>query len=245
MKIKVINPNTTQSMTDKIRAAAEAVAAPATSIVAASPSMGPASIEGHYDEAISVLGVLDEVRRGEDDGCAGYVIACFGDPGLLAAREVARGPVVGIAEAAMHAATFVANQFSIVTTLDRTRDIARRLVHEYGMERRCLSIRATDLSVLDLEIPGGTARKMITEECWRAVKEDRAEAIVLGCAGMADLSVDLGRELGIPVVEGVTTAVKLVETLVSLGLQTSKIGGLAFPLPKSYRGAVEGFAPGR
>src|SRR5262245_14428799 len=124
MRIKVINPNTTESMTRTIAWAAAAVAAPGTEIVAATSSAGPISIEGHYDEAISVIAMLEEVRRGEADGIDGYVIACFGDPGLLAAREVAAGPVIGIAEAAMHAASFLATGFSVVTTLGRTRVIA-------------------------------------------------------------------------------------------------------------------------
>ena len=243
MKIKVINPNTTQSMTEKIGAAARAVAAPGTTILAVSPSMGPVSIEGHYDEAVSVLGLLDEVRKGESEGYDGYVIACFGDPGLLAAREIARGPVVGIAEAAMHAASFVAVGFSIVTTLGRTVGIARHLVEAYGMTRHCRGIRATDLAVLDLERPDSSASVAILEECRRAVREDRADAIVLGCAGMADLAKRIGDALGVPVVDGVTAAVKLVEALVALGLGTSKTGDLAFPLPKAYTGLVEPFAP--
>jgi allantoin racemase len=243
MKIKVINPNTTQSMTEKIGAAARAVAAPGTTILAVSPAMGPVSIEGHYDEAVSVLGVLDEVRRGEAEGCDGYVIACFGDPGLLAAREIARGPVLGIAEAAMHAASMVATGFSIVTTLARTVGIARHLVEAYGMTRHCRGIRATDLAVLDLERPDSSASAAILEECRRAVREDRADAIVLGCAGMADLAKRIGDALGVPVVDGVTAAVKLVEALVALGLRTSKAGDLAFPLSKVYTGLVEPFAP--
>src|SRR6185503_16658198 len=128
MRIKVINPNTTASMTRKIGQAASSVAAPATEIIAVSPSMGPASIEGHYDEAMSVVGLLDEVRKGEAQGVDGYVIACFGDPGLLAAREIARGPVIGIAEAAMRAACFIATGFTVVTTLGRTKIIAHHLV---------------------------------------------------------------------------------------------------------------------
>ena len=103
MRIKVINPNTTASMTAVIEAAARAAASPGTEILAVSSPSGPVSIEGHYDEAVSVIGLLEEVRAGELQGCDGYVIACFGDPGLLAAREVARGPVLGIAEASMHA----------------------------------------------------------------------------------------------------------------------------------------------
>src|SRR2546421_693662 len=78
------------------------------------PRFGPVSIEGFYDEAISGLGVIDEVRRSADAGYDAYVIACFGDPGLYAAREVATGPVVGIAEAAFHFASLLAPSFSIV-----------------------------------------------------------------------------------------------------------------------------------
>src|SRR4030095_8265564 len=128
MRIKVINPNTTESMTRRIGLAAQAVAAPGTEILACQPAMGgPVSIEGHYDEAVSVLGMLEEVRKGEEESVDGYVIACFGDPGLRAAREIARGPVLGIAEAAMHAASFVAAGFSIVAPLARTCMIARHL----------------------------------------------------------------------------------------------------------------------
>ena len=93
MRIKVINPNTTQSMTEKIDEAARAVVAAGTEVVTVSPRSGPVSIESHYDEAVSAIGVLEEVRQGEVDGTDAYVIACFGDPALLAAREVARGPV--------------------------------------------------------------------------------------------------------------------------------------------------------
>src|SRR5438876_3871562 len=144
-------------MTQTIGEAARSVAALGTEIVAVSPSMGPVSIECHYDEAVSALGVLEEVRKGEGEGCDGYIIACFGDPGLLAAREIARGPVLGIAEAAMHAASFIATGFSVVTTLERTRVIAEHLVRNYGMERHCRRVRATDIPVLELENPASQA----------------------------------------------------------------------------------------
>jgi allantoin racemase len=243
MKIKVINPNTTRTMTATIASAARAVAAPGTEIVAVSPAMGPVSIEGHYDEAVSVLGVLDEVRRGEADGIDGYVIACFGDPGLLAAREIARGPVVGIAEAAMHAASLVCTGFSIVSTLGRSRALLHHLVAAYGMQHLCRSIRCTDLAVLDLERAETNAREIILEESRRAVEQDHAEAILLGCAGMADLQADIAQKLGVPVVDGVSAGVKLVEALVGMGLRTSKAGSLAYPLAKPYAGTMAAFAP--
>jgi allantoin racemase len=243
MRILVINPNTTESMTRKIGDAARAVAGPGTEILVRQPAGGPVSIEGHYDEAVSAVGVLEEVRRGEAEGVEGYVIACFGDPGLLAAREAARGPVVGIAEAAMHAATLVATGFSIVTTLARTRVIAEHLVERYGMTRFCRAIRATDLAVLDLEHEGSEARRIVLAECKRAVAEDGAGAILLGCAGMADLVAEVQAAVPVPVIDGVAAAVKLVEALVALGLGTSKVGDLAYPLPKPYTGALQHLAP--
>jgi allantoin racemase len=243
MRIKVINPNTTASMTRKIGAAALAVAAPGTEIVAVSPAHGPVSIEGHYDEAMSVIGLLEEVHAGEATGIDGYVIACFGDPGLLAAREIARGPVLGIAEAAMHAASFIATGFSVVTTLERTRIIAEHLVAAYGMTRFCRRVRATDLPVLELEDEGSDTRRIIAAECRLALDEDGAGAIVLGCAGMADLAAALSREIGVPVLDGVACAVKLTEALVALGLGTSKSGDLAYPIVKPYVGALAHLAP--
>jgi allantoin racemase len=242
MKIKVINPNTTQSMTDLIGVAARSVAAPGTQIIAVSPRHGPVSVEGHYDEAVSVLGVLDEVRAGERDGVDGYVIACFGDPGLLAAREIACGPVVGIAEAAMHIASLVATGFSVVTTLARSCIIAEHLAAAYGMTHSCRGVHGTDLGVLDLELPESEAYWVVLDRCRHALATDRSSAIVIGCAGMADLCTRLRDELGVPVIDGVTAAVKLVESLVALGLKTSKVGDLAFPIPKTYVGELARYA---
>lgn len=244
MRVMVINPNTTAGMTAKIGEAARRAAARGTEIVAVNPESGPVSIESHYDEAVSVLGVLEEVRRGERDGADGYVIACFGDPGLLAAREIARGPVLGIAEAAMHVASFIATGFSVVTTLTRTCVIAEHLVERYGMAPFCRKVRGTDIPVLDLEDTGSAALDAIIEESRRAVAEDRCGAIVLGCAGMADLAASVQRATGVPVIDGVGAAVKLVESLVGLGLGTSKHGDLAWPTPKPFAGRLAYLAPG-
>jgi len=244
MRIRVINPNTTESMTARIEEAAKAAASPATRITAVQPAMGPVSIEGHYDEAMCLPGLIELVRAGEAAGEAGYLIACFGDPGLGAAREIARGPVLGIAEAAMHAASMIATGFSVVTTLGRTEVITEHLVVAYGMERHCRRVRSTELAVLDLEDPASDARRRILETCRRAIEEDRCGAIVLGCAGMADLARDLSNELGIPVIDGVAVGVRMLEALIGCGLTTSKRGDYAFPEKKVYKGTMAGFAPG-
>ncbi|GAB1364210.1 aspartate/glutamate racemase family protein [Rhodobacter sp.] len=241
MRIKLINPNTTAAMTETMARAAREVAAPGTRIDAATALAGPVSIEGHYDEAISVIGLIDQMRA--DPGADAYVIACFGDPGLLAARELTDAPVLGIAEAAMHAATFLSTSFSVVTTLERTRVISEALLRNYGMEGACRRVRATDIPVLDLEEPGDRVNEIIFAECQRAVAEDRCGAIVLGCAGMAGLVDYLRARLPVPVIDGVVAAVKFAEALVGGGLRTSKHGDLAYPLVKRYTGTLASYAP--
>lgn len=241
MRIKVINPNTTEAMTETIAQAARAVAAAGTDISAVTSRSGAVSIEGHYDEAMSIVGLVDAIN--EDPEADAYVIACFGDPGLLAAREIARGPVIGIAEAAMHAASFLATGFSIVTTLERTRIIAEHLVRNYGMEHHCRGVRATDIAVLELDNPASQARSLILAECERAISEDKSGAIVLGCAGMADLTRFLEDRLQVPVIDGVAAGVKFAEALVGLNLRTSKRGDLAYPLHKPYKGKLAAYAP--
>jgi allantoin racemase len=236
VEILVVNPNTTASMTEKIGAAARAAAGPGTRITAVSPATGPESIEGYYDEALAVPGLLVEIARGEVRGVAGHVIACFDDTGLDAARVLARAPVVGIGEAAFHAASLVAGRFSVVTTLGRSVPAIEHNLTRYGLATRCARVRAAEVPVLALEDPGGDARARIEAEIDAAKREDRAEAIVLGCAGMADLAATLSVRHGLPVVDGVAAAVVLVEALVRLGLRTSKQGGYAPPRPKAVTG---------
>jgi allantoin racemase len=243
MRIGIINPTTTAAFGHKNLAAGRRVAGPGTEIVSFTPLGGPPSIEGHLDEVAATVAILETIRDHEADGIDGWVIACFGDPGIWAAREVARGPVIGIAEAAFHAATMVATHFSVVTTLQRTVVIAEHLLQIFGFSHRCRRVRASELEVLALEDAGSAAYATIRDECRSALSEDASDAIVLGCAGMADLAARLESELNVPVVEGVAAGVALIEGLVRQGLTTSKRGDLAFPLPKTYRGRLADLSP--
>jgi allantoin racemase len=243
MKIRLINPNTTASMTTLIGEAARAVAARDTEISAVNPSFGAPSIESHYDDVWAAAGVAEQVRIGEADGVDGYVIACFGDPGLHSARELSRGPVLGIAEAAFHAASMVATGFSVITTLTRTCVIAEHLLLQYGFERHCRGVHGTDIAVLDLHDPNSNAFTRVLEMAQQAIERERSGAIVLGCAGMADLCQALQRRLGVPVIDGVAAATKFVEGLVTMGVGTSKLGDYAAPLVKDYAGIAAPFSP--
>lgn len=244
MRVLVINPNTTQSMTATIADAANRIAGRGTEIVAVTSSMGPVSIEGYYDEVFAVPGLLLELAKAPQLGADAAIIACFDDTGLDAARALADIPVLGICEAAVSATAFIAQKFTVVTTMERSRLPLEHLVHRYGMSSRC-NVRAADIPVLSLEDPGSNARERLREEIALAIRDDRAEAIVLGCAGMADLAAELREEFGVPVVDGVAAAVKQAESLVAMGLSTAKRGAYATPLAKPYLGLLEAFQPDR
>jgi allantoin racemase len=241
MRLLVANPNTTASMTAKIAAAARRVAAPGTEIVAANPTRGPASIEGFYDEALSVPGLIELVAEARDIDAV--VIACFDDTGLDAVRCMTSAPVIGIGEAGFHFAAMLSNKFSVVTTLARSVPAIEHNLVRYGLAARCARVRASDIPVLDLERGDGAARARIAAEIRAAIDEDRAEAIVLGCAGMAELAASLAAEFAVPVIDGVAAAVVLAEGFAAIGLKTSKRGGFARPIAKDYSGLFARFSP--
>jgi len=240
MRIRVVNPNTTQSLTALIEASARTVAGPGTVVDAVTSTMGPASIESHYDEALAVPGLLAAIAGGERSGVDGYVVACFGDPGLDAARELAAGPVVGIAEAAMHAATMLGRGFSVVTTLGRTRGRALDLAARYVASGACKGVHACDIPVLDLDGDPAVLDRVVAL-ARTALDRDGSDVIVLGCAGLADLCTAATAKLGVPVIDGVATATVLVQSLITLGLRTAKHDEYATPPAKPYTGPLKAF----
>ena len=232
MKLAIINPNSTESMTLKCQEVALKFKNSDTEIWASNPTDSPKSIEGHYDEVQSLMGLMQELKKAEKWGADAYIIACFDDPGIEAARELVSGPVIGICEAAMHMTTVVASSFSVVTTLNRSVPIIEELSHKYGMNKFCRKVRAANIPVLALEDGTCNAIEKIENEILKAVKEDNCEAIILGCAGMADLTIELSKRCNIPVVDGVLCAIKMAESLVGAKLVTSKINSYSYPIVK-------------
>lgn len=233
-RILVVNPNTTESMTAAIGAVARAAVGPGTHVDARNPDTGPASLESHYDDAVATPHLLRLVAEGEVLGYDGFVVACFGDPGLGAARELVPGPVVGIAEAAMRTAGYLGRSFSVVTTLSRVVGPTRDLAARYGVADLCAGVHACEIPVISLETDP-TAYTTLAATCAEALDRDRSEVVVLGCAGMAGLRARLADQLGVPVVDGVAAATAEVEKLVRLGLRTSTRGEYAPPPAKAFR----------
>ncbi|MBB5161150.1 aspartate/glutamate racemase family protein [Mycobacterium sp. AZCC_0083] len=216
-RITVINPNTSAELTATITKAAQAVAGAGVSVTGVHPATGVPSVESHAEEAIAAVGVIEQVRAHQADTDA-FVIACFGDTGVPAAREVATCPVVGMTEAALQTACLVAHRFVVITLPARTIAHSDRVVRALGLEHRC-TVTAVDVAVADL-VAGSTHLLDAFDEAARGAH--RAEAVVLGCAGLADLIDPLSDRLGVPVIDGIAAGVGIAAGLVAMGLNTSR-----------------------
>lgn len=235
MRIVIVNVNTTETMTESIRVQAAQCAGPGTQIVALTPFFGPASCEGNLDSHLAAVGVVDRILA-YPEAYDAVVQAGFGEHGREALQEVLDVPVVDITEAAAHVACLLGRCYSVITTLDRAVPLIEDRLLLAGLDRRCASVRATGLGVLELEQDSARTREAIAEQAQRAVREDRAEVICLGCGGMVGVADELSAVIGVPVVDGVSAAVKLAESLVALGLATSGVRTYAPPRPKEIVG---------
>lgn len=230
MRILVLNPNTSDSMTAEIAAAARAVAAEGTEVVAVKPRFGAEAIDSAAESYLSAVGLMDAVATMAAPGEFDYdavILAGFGEHGKDALQEMLSVPVLDIAESAAHIAHLIGRRFSVVTTLRRSiAPIEDRLMLA-GLSAHCASVRACGLGTAEVDADPAGAVQAIVDEAARAVSEDGADVICLGCAGMAGVTAAISAKLGVPAVDGVASAVVLAHALVGLGLSTSKAGVLA------------------
>jgi len=235
MRILVVNVNTTASITETIAEQARAVASPGTEIVGLTPYFGAESVEGNFESYLAAIAVMDRVMA-YDQPFDAVIQAGYGEHGREGLQELLNVPVVDITEAAASTAMFLGHAYSVVTTLDRTVPLIEDRLKLAGLYQRCASVRASGMAVLELEEDPVAAMEAIVRQAELAIREDKAEVICLGCGGMAGLDEQIRQRTGVPVVDGVTAAVTIVESLVRLGLSTSKIRTYATPRPKKVIG---------
>jgi allantoin racemase len=234
MRILVVNVNTTESMTESIGRTARAAAAPGTEIVPLTPLFGAESVEGNYESYVAAVAVMQTVLRYPEPFDA-VIQAGYGEHGREGLQELLDVPVVDITEAAASTAQFLGHSYSVVTTLDRAVPMIQDRLKLAGLDAKCASVRASGLAVLDLEADPEAAVEAIVSASAAAVEQDHAEVICLGCGGMADLTDRVKKRTGVPVVDGVAAAVTIAESLVRLGLTTSKVRMYDRPRPKSFK----------
>ena len=235
MRILVVNVNTTESITDTMAQQARAVASPGTEIVGLTPYFGAESVEGNFESYLAAIAVMDRVMA-YDQPFDAVIQAGYGEHGREGLQELLNVPVVDITEAAASTAMFLGHAYSVVTTLDRTVPLIEDRLKLAGLYQRCASVRASGMAVLELEEDPLGAMEAIVRQAELAIRDDKAEVICLGCGGMAGLDEQIRQRTGVPVVDGVTAAVMVAESLVRLGLSTSKVRTYATPRPKKVIG---------
>lgn len=223
-RLLVINPNTNPAVTERIRQAADQLILPGTSITVVNPKIGPFSIEttAHREEAIPQA--IDLVRSTLDDDYHAYAFACFDDIGLMESRRLASVPVVGTCEAGIAAARTLAGRFAIITTVHSAVPGIKILLNRYGAADIC-TVRAAGVGVAAAAAQDGEADQRILDAARKAIDEDGAEALLLGSGGLTGRAMELQSPLGVPVIDGVLAAIKMAESLASLGGMERQVCG--------------------
>ena len=241
MKLLVINSNMNREITDKIREVSRRLANPGTTVDVICAEWGVPVIEGNYDAAFAALATVDLVRRHEKNYDA-FVIACYCDPGLYAARELTNKPVYGIAQASMLAACSFGHRFSILSPLRRFKPVIESLFRYYGLEALCASVRTVDMDVKQSFDNLKAANTAFAREARRALEEDGAEVICLGGASFSGRDHAIGEEAGgVVCIDGLSVAIKQAEAYHRLGYTSSKVGLFETPRTKvrTLPGGVE------
>ena len=225
-RILIVNSNTTESVTTRIAAAARAVAPPGTRIDAVSAPFGLPLVVTRADWLVAGPATLAALaaRRGSYDAA---IIACFGDPGLDAAKELLDTPVLGISEAAFHAAAMLGRRFAVVSFTAALRPMFEDCLDHHGLRARCCGFRMGPPFAGD---PGRVAeerRELLVDLCRQAVEQDGAEVVILAGGPLAGLAPVLQPHVPVPLVDGTQAAVRLAAALVGL----APSGGARRPRP--------------
>ena len=241
MKILLVNPNTSESVTERIRAAAAAVAAPGTELLPLTATRGVPYIATRAEAAIGGAVVLEMLAANWQKADVA-VIAAFGDPGLGGARELFPIPVVGMAEAAMLTACMLGRRFAIVTFARALEPLYRECVAYHGLTERLAAIRMLDGNFKTISDVQDEKADLLVDLANRTVDENGADVIVLGGAPLAGLADRIRDRVTVPVVDGVAAAVKQAEALASLRPRKATAGTFSRPAPKPSTGLPQPLA---
>jgi Asp/Glu/hydantoin racemase len=223
----LINPNTTASITALVLKHARSFASKGTSLRAVSGAFGPRYIASRIGYAIAGHAAIDAFandKRAKD----AVVLACFGDPGLAALKEVSSVPVVGMAEASILQACTLGKRFSIVTGGERWKPMLEEFVAGQGLSSRLASVRTVAPTGAAIARNPKAAMALLAKGCRACVKEDRADVVILGGAGLAGLAATLKSAVDVPVLDGVACAISMAESLA--GQKPAGLGKRAAPV---------------
>ena len=236
MKIMVINPNTSESMTTHIREELLKVKRQDTELTVICAEKGPETIESTYDESFAIPETLKLVERANRESYDAVIINAFCDPGLEAARQISDIFVAGIEETTLHIAAMLGAKFTILTPVKNRITHKYEEVRRYKLEQSLASVRTTAMAVTEVDSDPDRAKDRALEVAREAVEQDGAEVVILGCAAMLGFGEEISRELGVTVLDPTATTLKICEAIVDAKLMHSKSGLFARPVVKAYRG---------
>jgi len=229
VKILVINPNSSEEMTQSIRDVLQKIKRIDTEVTVVRTEGAPFAIQSATDAALATPYVLEHVRKANASGVDAIVLACFSDPGLEPAREISNVLVLGIQETTLHIAAMLGHKYSVLTPLAARIASKEQDTRRFKAEPACASVRALGMTVPETEADPARTKARILVVARESIEQDGAEVMVLGCAGMVGYADDVERELGIVVLDPTTIAFKTAEALVDAGVKHSKRGLYAIP----------------
>jgi allantoin racemase len=212
MRLLIVNPNTSERVTEVIVREAERVASPGTEVIAATARFGPSYIETQGEAVVAAHATLEALAE-HATACDAAIIAAFADPGLDGARAMLDIPVIGIAEAAMTTASLLGNRFSLISISRRMIPLFHACVERNGRASRLASVRMLEGPVRDVAAVRVELEAPLVELCHRAVDEDGADVVILAGGPLAGLAEQVANRITVPVVDGVASAVRLAEGL--------------------------------
>lgn len=207
MAVIIINPNSTQSMTDAMLAQARR-SVPELAFEGWTSHNGPPAIQGVTDGEAARAPLLNLVQQACSQGADGIIIGCFDDTALEDSADVADCPVIGIGQASYHYAALRNWRFSVVTTLSVSKPIIQSNIERYGFDHVFSKVRASEIPVLELEANPSLAGKVVAQEALVAQEEDRISAVILGCAGMVEVADTVRRKLSAAVIDPIECAAR-------------------------------------
>ena len=222
MRIKTIMCSSDQDFYELHSKRCEALSTDEVQIKVAYLPHGPVSMESAYDEAVAAPYILQHVASAEAEGFDAVIVDCAADPAGRAAKEIADIPVVSAGEAGFYTAMLIASKFSVVTILQSTVHEIEDHIAVYGIGKRVASVLSADVPVLSLD-DTAYAEEKIYAASKKAIEEDGAQAIVLGCTGMMEMCESLEKRLGVPVIEPYSAAIQQAASLVRLGKRQSRL----------------------
>jgi Asp/Glu/hydantoin racemase len=234
MKLLIVNPNISESVTSLIAQEAQRAAGPGVTFTTLTAPFGVAYIESRAEAAIGAYATL-ELLAEHYPGHDAAIVAAFGDPGLMAAKEILPIPVVGLTEAALMTACMHGGRFSIISISKRITAWYRETVDAYGLLGRLASLRNLEQAFPDIGNVQEDRAEQLLALCDAAVKEDGADVLILAGAPLAGLARKVADRLPVPVVDGVTSAVRQAMTMAAIGGQARE-GSFAPPPMKGSQG---------